>query len=190
MSSKPHILLFSGKRKSGKDYICEKLKSVLGENKCCVIRISAPIKKSYAENHNLDFNELLSDSPYKETYRLDMINWSEEVRKKDPGFFCKVACSLAPNKDVWIISDIRRKSDIKWFKENYTNLSTIRISADLDIRKQRGWIFTKGVDDVESECGLDDFGPWDVEFVNDSNQDSERIIQSIQMLISQNKLKD
>lgn len=45
---------------------------------------------------------------------------------------------------MWIVSDIRRKTDIQWFKENYTNLKNIRILADLEVRKKRGWVFTPG----------------------------------------------
>lgn len=63
----------------------------LGE-KCTIIRISAPLKSSYAETHNLDIKELMSDGPYKEKYRLDMIKWSDKIREEDPGYFCKKAC--------------------------------------------------------------------------------------------------
>ncbi|KAJ8941064.1 hypothetical protein NQ318_006838 [Aromia moschata] len=74
------IFLFSGKRKSGKDYICEKIKTLLGEEKCSILRISGPLKGLYAENHNLNLTELMSDGPYKENYRRDMINWSDRIR--------------------------------------------------------------------------------------------------------------
>lgn len=40
---------------------------------------------------NLDLKELLSDGPYKEKYRKDMIVWSDEVRQKEYGYFCRVA---------------------------------------------------------------------------------------------------
>lgn len=39
----------------------------------------------------MNLNELLSDGEYKEQYRLDMINWGEEMRAKDYGCFCKIA---------------------------------------------------------------------------------------------------
>ncbi|CAG9771321.1 unnamed protein product [Ceutorhynchus assimilis] len=173
------ILLFTGKRKSGKDFICEKLKATLGDANCCIIRISGPLKRTYAENHQLDLADLMSDGPYKEQYRLDMINWSDEIRQSDPGYFCRAACEGAPNKRIWIVSDVRRKSDIKWFKENYNNIRTIRILADLSVREARGWKFTKGVDDVASECDLDDFNCWDIELMNNNNLDCENIVRTI-----------
>ena len=39
----------------------------------------------------MDLKELLSDGPLKEKYRKDMITWSDEVRAKDYGYFCRVA---------------------------------------------------------------------------------------------------
>lgn len=40
---------------------------------------------------NLDLKELLSDGPYKEKYRKDMITWSDEVRAREYGYFCESA---------------------------------------------------------------------------------------------------
>jgi phosphomevalonate kinase len=94
MSDPRIILLFSGKRKSGKDHICDKIKALLGGERCTIVRISGPLKRLYAQNHKLDFQELLSDGPYKEIYRVDMINWSDKIREKDPGYFCKAASEM------------------------------------------------------------------------------------------------
>ncbi|KAJ8974879.1 hypothetical protein NQ317_011725 [Molorchus minor] len=124
------ILLFSGKRKSGKDYICEKVKTLLG--------------------------------------------------LKTPGIFCKAACDNAHIKAVWLVSDIRRKTDIAWFKDAYgSKIKTIRITANLDVRKNRGWLFTKGVDDVASECDLDEFLNWDIQVSNNNTEESEEAIEKI-----------
>lgn len=61
------------------------------------------------------------------------------------------------------MSDVRRKSDINWFKESYSELiRTVKISADDDTRISRGYEFKSGVDDVMSECDLDDYTEWDL----------------------------
>nr|QYV43151.1 phosphomevalonate kinase [Colaphellus bowringi] len=182
------ILLVSGKRKSGKDYICERVKSLIGEDKCSIIRISAPLKRLYAQQHNLDLKELMSDTPYKEKYRLDMINWSDEVRKENPGYFCKAACDEALTKPVWIISDVRRKTDISWFRETYADkIKTVRISAEDGVRRSRGWQYTEGVDDVASECNLDDFIDWDIQIINDNEVEGknavERVVSYIELFL-------
>ena len=68
------VLVVSGKRKSGKDFICEKLLEIF--KKDCIVQIitlSAPLKQAYAIENNLDFSKLLDSSNYKEFYRSQMI---------------------------------------------------------------------------------------------------------------------
>ena len=76
------IVIFSGKRKSGKDYVTDRLLEQVasaagGTDVCSVGRLSGPLKKAYADENGLDYKELLSDGPYKERYRADMIVWGE-----------------------------------------------------------------------------------------------------------------
>lgn len=160
------VFVFSGKRKSGKDFVAEKLKETLGYNRCEIIRLSGPLKYEYARQHGLEFDRLLDSTTYKELYRQDMIRWGEEKRRADPTYFCKLATKMVSpkiregsqtvQKPVWVISDARRKSDVHYFKTNYEKVVHVRIAASEDVRKSRGWMFTAGVDDAESECGLDD----------------------------------
>ncbi|XP_035168809.1 phosphomevalonate kinase [Oxyura jamaicensis] len=49
MAAPRAVLLLSGKRKSGKDFVAEQLRSRLGPAVCCVLRLSAPLKERYAE---------------------------------------------------------------------------------------------------------------------------------------------
>ncbi|XP_012548758.1 phosphomevalonate kinase isoform X1 [Bombyx mandarina] len=179
------ILLFSGKRKSGKDFLTDHLRHILAD-KCEIIKISQPIKTHWAKEKNLNLNELLSEGEYKEQYRLEMIKWSEEMRNKDYGCFCKAACENAAIKPVWIVSDIRRKTDIRWFKETYGDIiRTVRITADDRTRKERGFQFQVGVDDATSECDLDDYNDWDVVVNNGEGRDSlEEQLDSILKLVS------
>ncbi|XP_049974707.1 phosphomevalonate kinase isoform X1 [Alexandromys fortis] len=166
------VLLFSGKRKSGKDFVTEALQSRLGGNICAVLRLSGPLKEQYArdrvldglcflQEHGLDFQRLLDASTYKEAYRRDMICWGEEKRQADPGFFCRKVVE-GVSQPIWLVSDTRRVSDIQWFQEAYgTVTQTVRVVASEQTRQQRGWVFTPGVDDAESECGLDNLGSFD-----------------------------
>jgi len=151
----------------------------LGTDKCEIIRISAPIKQFWAKELNLDYKELLSDGPYKEKYRKEMIIWSDKVRHNDYGFFCREAMKLA-TRDIIFVSDIRRKTDIRWFKENYGNIvKTIRLNTDDEIRIQRGWKFEDGVDNVQSECDLDDYTEWDWIFNNSDTETSNLLSEKI-----------
>ncbi|XP_050676183.1 phosphomevalonate kinase [Leptidea sinapis] len=175
------ILLFSGKRKCGKDFITDQLKERLGDN-CEIIKISMPIKSYWAKEMNLNLNDLLSDNSYKEQYRLDMINWSEKKRNENYGCFCEAACEEATVKPIWIVSDIRRKTDIKWFQETFGKLiRTIRLEADDNTREERGFKFKVGVDDADSECGLDNYEDWDLVINNGKGRKS--VNEQIEMIL-------
>lgn len=175
------VLLFSGKRKSGKDFVTEALQSRLGADVCTVIQLSRPLKKQYAQEHGLDFQRLLDSTAYKEAYRRDMILWGEQRRQADPGFFCRKAVE-GVSQPVWLVSDVRRLSDVQWFQEAYGPvLQTVRVVASEQSRQQRGWVFTPGVDDVESECGLDDFGDFD--WVIENHGDERRLREQLEALL-------
>lgn len=180
-----YILLFSGKRKCGKDYLTDILHTRIGDQESVIIKLSGPIKTYWSKTADLDLNKLLGTSEYKEHYRLEMARWSEAIRKEDNGYFCRAAIDMykAYDKPIWIVSDTRRKTDIKWFKENYGNAcKVIRIITNLEIRKQRGWKFMTGIDDAETECDLDDFTNWDLQIENNS-ENVEKALQQILELI-------
>nr|XP_046158332.1 phosphomevalonate kinase-like isoform X3 [Oncorhynchus gorbuscha] len=98
------ILLLSGKHKSGKYYVTDLIHKRLGPDVCCILRISGPLKQQYAQDHGLDFEELLGAGEYKEKYRADMIQWCEKQREKGPGLFCRVAIKAA-HQPIWIVRD-------------------------------------------------------------------------------------
>ncbi|XP_019287115.1 phosphomevalonate kinase isoform X1 [Panthera pardus] len=176
------VLLLSGKRKSGKDFVAEALRSRLGADVCAVLRLSGPLKEQYAREHGLDFERLLDASTYKEAYRRDMIRWGEEKRQADPGFFCRKVVE-GISQPVWLVSDTRRVSDIQWFREAYGALTrTVRVVAPEQSRRQRGWVFTPGVDDAESECGLDDLEDFD--WVVENHGDAGRLEEQLQSLVA------
>ncbi|XP_048213701.1 phosphomevalonate kinase [Perognathus longimembris pacificus] len=175
------VLLFSGKRKSGKDFVTEALRSRLGNDVCAILRLSGPLKEQFAQDHGLDFGKLLDASAYKETYRKDMIRWGEEKRQADPGFFCRKIVE-GVSQPIWLVSDTRRVSDIRWFQEAYGAVAqTVRVVASEQSRQQRGWVFTPGVDDAESECGLDNFGDFD--WIIENHGDQQRLEEQLKDLL-------
>ncbi|XP_062539441.1 phosphomevalonate kinase [Armigeres subalbatus] len=177
------VLLISGKRKCGKDFLTERLLQRLTTERAQVIRISEPIKRSWAETSGLDLEKLLGDSPYKEQYRKEMIEWSDRKRAEDYGCFCRQACSNL-SKEICIVSDIRRKTDVRFFREQFgQRVKSVRIVADDATRMQRGWAFREGVDNVQSECDLDEFTEWDLVVTNDSGTDVEEILKTIEALL-------
>ena len=178
------VFIVSGKRKSGKDFVANKLQETYGHDCCKIIRLSGPLKYEYARENGLDFDRLLDSTTYKEFYRQDMIRWGEEKRNADPSYFCRLAVKMtlagiskeddSLQKPVWIVSDARRRSDVHYFKENYYKVVHVRINASEEVRTARGWIFTPGVDDAESECGLDD-EEFDFVIQNDGNDHEQQL---------------
>ncbi|VFV35950.1 phosphomevalonate kinase [Lynx pardinus] len=82
-----------------------------------------------------------------------------------------------------LVSDTRRVSDIQWFREAYGALTqTVRVVAPEQSRRQRGWVFTPGVDDAESECGLDDLEGFD--WVVENHGDAGRLEEQLQSLVA------
>lgn len=88
----------------------------------------------------------MDSTSYKETYRADMIRWGEERRQKDEGYFIRfVVNGPGSEKPIWIISDARRKSDIRFLSTQYfARVVTVRIVASDEARALRGWIFCNG----------------------------------------------
>lgn len=56
--------------------------------------MSGPIKTHWARSLGLDIDQLLGHGKYKEKYRLEMVKWSEDVRRKDYGYFCHAAVDM------------------------------------------------------------------------------------------------
>ncbi|XP_019965266.2 phosphomevalonate kinase isoform X2 [Paralichthys olivaceus] len=166
------VLVFSGKRKSGKDYVTDLIKGRLGSDVCCVLRLSGPLKQQYAQEHGLDLDQLLGPGLYKEQFRANMICWGETRRRRDPGFFCRLATRGAC-QPVWVVSDARRLSDLQWFRSEFPQQTrSVRVQSSEETRTKRGWSFTAGVDDAESECGLDSGVAFDWIISNEANAPS------------------
>lgn len=186
-SSPALVLLFSGKRKSGKDYITDQLQQRLDENKSKIIRLSGPIKQQFANDNGLDYSQLLTASDYKEKYRSEMITWSEAKRAQDKGYFIREAIKMYEGSKypIWIVSDMRRRSDLAWFREHHPDaVYSVRIMATEEARKKRGWIFTPGVDDAESECDLDMITSWDMEVDNSQEESAGHLLSVLDSLLT------
>lgn len=114
-----------------------------------------------------------------------MIQWGEEMRYEDPGYFCHLAIqqqvSHRDHYPVWLISDARRPTDLEYFRMRYCTMA-VRIWASEPARRTRGWEFTEGVDDVDSECALDGITDWDMLIEND--EDKGKLENQLKALLS------
>jgi len=185
------VICLCGKRKSGKDFVAEYLRMELSNQVDVSIRaISHPLKDEYARLHGLDAQLLRSDNVYKEQYRAAMVAWSDRIRVDDPEYFCRTAMSTCRNRVV-IVSDCRRPGDLRFFQRgDYRCLKNgdyrcliVRVCCDLTIRQLRGFEFISGIDDSETECGLDQWeGQFDFEV---NNNDLEQLKKTTRPVIDQ-----
>ncbi|KZC12671.1 Phosphomevalonate kinase [Dufourea novaeangliae] len=162
------------------------LQERIGSDNSVIIKLSGPIKSYWAKSLNLDIDELLGDGEYKENYRLEMAKWGESIRQTDYGYFCRAAIDMynARDKPIWIVSDVRRKTDVQWFLENFQDVcKTIRIVSDDAVRKKRGWLPVPDIDDSETECDLDDRTTWDLKVINNGD-DIEYVLEQVLTLIT------
>ncbi|CAG0924837.1 unnamed protein product, partial [Notodromas monacha] len=117
-----------------------------------------------------------------------MLSWSEALRKVDDGCFIRPAIAEADpdeQKRLWVIVDMRRMSDLNWFRERLGKgalVKTVLVRATESTRTSRGWTFAAGIDDAETECGLDSVQSWDLIIENDG--DEERMEESIAQILS------
>ncbi|XP_054638322.1 phosphomevalonate kinase isoform X2 [Dunckerocampus dactyliophorus] len=133
---------------------------------------STLLPSGHRQEHGLDLDQLLGPGLYKERYRADMIRWGEARRLQDPGFFCRLATRGAW-QPVWVVSDARRLSDLQWFWNRFPQQTRcVRVESSEETRKRRGWSFTSGVDDAESECGLDSGVHFDWTITNEADAPS------------------
>lgn len=82
-----------------------------------------------------------------------------------------------------LISDARRMSDLQWFWAEFPKQTQcVRVQSSENTRRQRGWSFTIGVDDAESECGLDSGVEFDWIITNDT--DAPSLEEQLQPILS------
>ena len=81
---------------------------------------------------------------------------------------------LAIGKPVWICADIRHQEDYQWFLDFYSDrIKRVRITANEEVRKARGWKFTESIDTGPSECDLDNITNWDLIIRNNDGDGNE-----------------
>ncbi|CAG0879129.1 unnamed protein product [Cyprideis torosa] len=181
----PLIITLSGKRKCGKDFISDIIMNSSFGDHGAKLTLSAPIKEHWAATKGLSYEELCTSSEYKENHRKEMVAWGEEQRRKDPAVFIRAVAKAAPTKvKFWLVSDVRRWSDMEVFDTlQGTAVKRIKVTASPDTRKRRNFVFTPGVDDAGTECDLDPYEKWDLVIHNDGTE--ENLHQQLEPTLSE-----
>ena len=169
------VILFSGKRCVGKDFICDNAIKQLKTMKCVKVSHSAIIKRMYCDKTNTDLNKMLNDRSFKELHRNKMIELARNEQKKNKYILCDyvynkiMKMNESDSIDIVFISDFRRKFELNYYQNRFTNVISIRINVDNNIRQKRGWIYDKIKDERYTECELDTKTDWDLIFINNGS---------------------
>lgn len=182
------IVLVSGKRYAGKDYICDQAINYLTnlhKLNCIKISHSDINKQLYCEKVGADLNRMLLDRDYKESHRNKLIAFAQKQQQGNPLFLSelvleKILNVITNNVDIVFISDFRRKMEQHFFEQRFgqNNIITLRINASNTSREARGWLYDHIKDTKYTECELDDKIDWNLLFNNDSTK--EATIQWVQ----------
>lgn len=181
------IILVSGKRYAGKDYVCDQALAYLKESYNCIKISHSDINKQlYCEKFGADLKRMLRNREYKESHRNNLIKFAQNLQQSNPLIlsefvFEKIQNMTSSNVDIVFISDFRRKTEQLVFEQRFgqKNVITLRINASDNVRAARGWRYDHIKDTRYTECELDDKMDWNLVFNNDgSPQNVTRWIQN------------
>lgn len=164
------VIVMSGKRAVGKDFIADRLTEILNQNGIRAHKTSLGMfnKKLYAKKKGIDFQRLSTDRGFKEARRFSLVNHHMEMDKQDPEWAIKLVKKEAEEKNpnVLIVSDLRLKKDVARLKEIYPDLQVIRIDASNEARLARGFMPDEEKDRLITETDMDDYNEFDARFDN------------------------
>ena len=166
------IIIFSGKKYSGKDTAGKILLETLPDYKRCAM--GDIIKYEYGKRHNLTYEEIEAN---KSKYRAGLIELGNWGRSQSPDYWLDKIINTDGNI---IVTDVRVPHEYEKFKS--AGAISIRIEASREVRAQRGELI--GENDI-TEVGLDNITDWDYVITNNSDYDSFKnsVLQVIKNLI-------
>ena len=175
------VLLLSGKRFAGKDFICNKIESKLYKNNISYKRFNHAdqMKRIYCESTGANLELMLKDRKYKEQHRNELTRMYQGLvsNYQNRFRFCQSIYNQILNLeqernekyDVILIADFRRKYEEEFYHKHFEKdrVFSIRINPSNQTRMSRGWMFNDRKDNDVTECELDDKRDWDFVFKNE-----------------------
>lgn len=171
------IILLSGKRYSGKDFIGDILVKNHNFKKKS---LATAVKTNYCKNTNLDYNTFMNSRKIKEEHRQNLIDYSEGKKLKDPYYWCKILNNSIDKNDNIVICDTRYMNELLFFKEVNPDLLFVRINASDKVRMERNWTPSE-IDNDDSETLFDDY-----KFDYIINNNDESVYEQIKTLLTLN----
>ncbi len=175
------LLLLSGKRFAGKDYVSNRIESRLDGEGISFKRFhhSDEMKRIYCDSSGADLHSMSTDRAYKEQHRNAMTKLYQRISSEDGNkfIFCDSIMhqirSDDTKSDVIIIADFRREHEEGFYRRHFdgeNKMLRVRINASQQTRTGRGWVFDETKDLNVTECELDGQRDWDFVLENDGKE--------------------
>lgn len=132
------VVLISGKRCAGKDYVGALLLAALGVE-AVKINLADMLKMEYAARHGLDYHRLLNDREFKERHRAGLIEMALAERALDEAVWVKKLLDMVTVSTV-IVCDFRFRDEVESFRRAGCNVTLIRVVASEHTKSARGWV--------------------------------------------------
>lgn len=168
-------ILINGKRYAGKDTVADILTKELGGVKD---GLSYICKEMFCKENNLDFDRMLNDQAYKESYRSQLVKYANtQITSNSPSYFVDNLLKKYDNQNqLVIIPDIRLEADISPYFTRENSIK-VKVTTSDEVKKKRGWVYNKEIDEAPMECALDNYSVWDVILKN--NKDIDNLINEV-----------
>lgn len=178
--AKRKAIVVSGKRYGGKSWLTDQVETLL---EIPQFALSEDIKRSYCKLNSIDADEMLNNRDLKERHRAKMVEYCEKEISHSKHVWDWSLWSRITSRDarVFIVSDLRRAPDLKFFKQ-MTDCIHVRVTCSDEVRIARGWK-PANVDSIPSETGLD-AAPFDVEFRSDVSMEDSKELENVMQILA------
>lgn len=169
------LVLVSGKRAAGKDFISDRLADALTKQGFSVYRTALGNinKQIYAQSAGVDFHRLSTDRAFKELHRIRLIEHHTKRNSQDAEWCVKEVLNKSKDSDILLLSDLRTIDDLVWFKKQGIPVVILRISAPDKVRMRRGWDPCPVKDALRTETDLDSYTDWTACWDNNNDDEDE-----------------
>ena len=188
------LIAFSGKRRAGKDQGADLVMDAIKKHSSdsdpvWITKQSIGLfpKEKYCIENNVDLQQVLKDDHFKEKHRSGIIDVASSGREKDSLIWIRQCYDriieefkkTGKTKGFCFVPDIRFKDEVDFIIEKQDNDKSnnfiissklVRVTANDNVRKERGWEYIEGVDKHNTEIHLDNCDNlWQFQFQNHTN---------------------
>lgn len=147
------FVLLGGKRRCGKDTFGAALVRHLGDDSAVLVHLADEMKRRYAAEVSIDYNQLQTNDLLKEWHHPGIIALAMREREIEPAIWVRLLFENCEKKRFVVVCDHRFVVERQYLKNQYT--AYFKVTATDETRTQRGWIYNQAIDTHASEVELD-----------------------------------